>query len=126
MATTFASRLAEALTDSELNKAELARRIGMGRANVTHWLNGRGKMPSADNAEKAARVLGVNLAWPLRGDGPKRGPDDQSLARSILERAEQVIGVAKARMDLPREQRDKIERQIFAEAARRRSSPRDK
>lgn len=94
----------------------------MGRANVTHWLDGRGKKPSGDLVEKAARVLEVNLAWLLRGDGPKRGPDDQSLARSILERAEQVIGVALALMDLPPAQRDKIERQIIAEAARHRGA----
>ena len=92
----------------------------MGRANATHWLDGRGKMPSADNAEKAAAALGVNLAWLLRGEGPKRGPDDQSLARAIIERAEQVVTVAAAFADLPRDLRDRIERQIVAEATKHR------
>ena len=69
---TLAERVREALTESGLTIAELARRTGVKHATVSFWLSGKTKTMSASNANAAAQALGVSVRWLVDGFGEKR------------------------------------------------------
>lgn len=131
--TTFADRFKEALRARNISKSEFARRIVMSRSNASHWANGRAKNISAELMEKGALELGVNVAWLMRGEGPRSGPlpaVGESPSRYDLERTTEVEGVeltkaaievAKAFMALPENMRDDYKRKIETEALKHRS-----
>lgn len=124
MARSFQSRFREAFRVLGISQSQFARDIGMSRANVNHWLSGRGKAPSAELADLAAARLGVNLPWLLREEGQRdRAAPAQALPKletamevDGVEFTKQALQVAKAFMDLPRNRRDDYQRAIETEA----------
>lgn len=54
----FGRRLAEKLESKGWNQSDLARHAGMGRNNVSTWVNG-GSYPSRPNLLKIAKALGM-------------------------------------------------------------------
>jgi transcriptional regulator with XRE-family HTH domain len=127
MARTFSERFREALSELGVSGAQFARDSGMTRSNVSHWLSGRGRAPSAALAQRAADRLGVNLGWLLTGEGQKRTNPPRTVDRDAppfeameefggVELSKQAIRVARAFMDLGARRRKEIERQVIVEA----------
>jgi transcriptional regulator with XRE-family HTH domain len=84
MPTLFKDRLEEALREKGCTKAELARAIGLTRANMTHWFNGRAIKPGAVPVNRAAEFLGVSSLWLSDDKGPKR-PGSQKEGAKVQE-----------------------------------------
>src|SRR5262245_54381559 len=64
----FAQRLETARANSGLTQSELAAQAGVARQSISNWENG--KYPNLGPQLRAvAQVLGVSLAWLLRGEG---------------------------------------------------------
>lgn len=69
---TLGDRIRRAREDAGLNKAELARRIGVKHPNIGYWEHGQVATMRAENAVRLADACGVSLDWLLR-DGPDLG-----------------------------------------------------
>jgi transcriptional regulator with XRE-family HTH domain len=122
--TTFRQRFREAFAAMQARKpmtaAQFGRNVGMSRANVSHWMNGRGRVPTGRLANAAAAELGVNLTWLLEGTGP-RDKAPEATERRALEPAAEIQGmeltrdailVARAFMELPGNLRAEFKRRI--------------
>ena len=59
---TFQSRLKEALANSGLSQAELARRANIGRNSISDYLKGKYEAKQ-DKLHSLARVLNVDEGW---------------------------------------------------------------
>ena len=68
------TRLAEALTATGTTQQDLADRVGVVKATVSHWCSGRNEL-SIKTAEKIAEALNIRAAWLAFGDGPRREGD---------------------------------------------------
>jgi transcriptional regulator with XRE-family HTH domain len=125
MATTFQQRFREAFAalkrrEPDLNQSRFADSLGMSRANVSHWINGRGKMPSGGLADAAAARLGVATTWLVKGEGsPDRAaPIERKAALDLMmevdgmELSRDAILVARAFMELPGNKRAEFKRKI--------------
>lgn len=76
-AATLGGRLAEARAASGLDRAEVARRVGIPVGTLDAWEEGR-REPRANRISTLAGVLGVPLVWLMIGEGPRAagdGPD---------------------------------------------------
>lgn len=64
---TFKDRLEEACVARRISpdvaRAEIQRRTGLTRSNMSHWWSGRTKVPQVKAAVLAADYLGVNPLW---------------------------------------------------------------
>lgn len=69
---TLAERLAEAMTDSGVTAADLARATGAKAPSVHKWVHGATKNIRGANLVAAALLLNVNEAWLADGHGPKK------------------------------------------------------
>lgn len=58
----FRARLMQAMEETSVTQAELARRTGCGKENIHYYLHGR-QVPNFYNAYAIARALGVDLYW---------------------------------------------------------------
>lgn len=76
-----AKRLAEALADAGLKAQDLADKTGIGKASISHYLNGY-YCPGNIKAKKMADVLGVNPVWLMGFDVPKE-PDNPDYVCNI-------------------------------------------
>ncbi len=82
---TIADRIALRLEELKMTPAELARRIGVSKATVSHWLNGTTGL-KGENLTKAAAVLECSPTWlqtgrsSRRDDAPEDAPSDKDYA----------------------------------------------
>ena len=60
-------RLQNTRVDRGLNKAELARRVGVSAPTVTDWESGKIQNIESNNLQKVAKVLGVTVEFLLTG-----------------------------------------------------------
>ena len=58
----FAKQLKKAMTDAEMNQAELAAAIGKGKSSVSQYVSGR-NIPKEDVQKKIAEVLGCTVEF---------------------------------------------------------------
>jgi transcriptional regulator with XRE-family HTH domain len=65
-------RIASALAESQLEQAELARRVGVSRQAVNDWLKGRSVNIRPETLVRLADVLGVEIRWLATGHGPRK------------------------------------------------------
>lgn len=68
----FQERLKLALSESDLNQGEVARRAGISAGALTMWKNGTIMNPEARHIASIARVLGIQSDWLIDGKGPMR------------------------------------------------------
>ncbi|MCQ2122394.1 MAG: helix-turn-helix domain-containing protein [Fibrobacter sp.] len=94
---TFAERLKEELDKSQLSQAELAERIGVNRAMITHYLHGKCEA-RADVISKMARVFGCTEAWLMGYDIPLISEEEDELLLIFrkLSRRSRIALLAKA------------------------------
>lgn len=91
---TFTERLWEALDASDMTEREFrAKMVGLGmtRANLTYWFNGRAKDPSASWVDRAAELLKVSTAWLAAGRGPRSVGSAGSTAISARSPDERIL-----------------------------------
>jgi Zn-dependent peptidase ImmA (M78 family)/transcriptional regulator with XRE-family HTH domain len=95
---TVATRLAEVRSLSNLNQAELAKKVGVSSSLISHWEKGT-RVPSAAQLMELARQLGVALDYLLNSEvspdfqcRAKATRHDQSpdVDRALLNAAEQI------------------------------------
>lgn len=60
---TFGEMLLKLMDEKGINQAELARRSGMSKQNITELVKGRSKEPSFSKAVAIARALGVSVEY---------------------------------------------------------------
>lgn len=72
--TTISERFLEALSDSGMKAAELARSAYLTQGAISQWSTGSvaEKHAKASTAIKIAKALNVNVEWLISGEGPKR------------------------------------------------------
>ena len=58
----FAKRLKQAMSEKQINQAELASRIGKGKSSVSQYLSGK-NIPKPDVQEKISEVLGCTVEF---------------------------------------------------------------
>jgi transcriptional regulator with XRE-family HTH domain len=83
----FRDRLAQAMAQSAVSQADLARRIGVDRSTVSQLLAGAtARLPNAQVAAECAAALGVSADWLLGlSDRPERATDLIAAAMSMTE-----------------------------------------
>lgn len=67
------ARLATAMTVSDINRAELARRLHLSPATVSEWWT-KDAQPSSGALQRMARAARCNLHWLLTGEGSMELP----------------------------------------------------
>lgn len=67
------SRLRE-LFDADKSRSRTAEKLGVSRATIYYWLQGRTNSLDIDTLKKIAQVYGVNVQW-IFGDSEKKYPD---------------------------------------------------
>lgn len=122
---TFRDRLMECVREKGVQqkeaRAELMRVTGLGRANMTHWFNGRAKEPTGPAVIKAALYFGVEPLWLAREEGPKRAKATKSEAAHNGEEKRllrEAAALAVEWGDLSPSNRQKVRRQVQALAER--------
>lgn len=108
---TVARRFSEALNDNNMNQLELARRCGIGRSSVSHYINGT-HCPSNSRAGKLGRILGVNPAWLMGFDVDKyKEPEDTKEKERIVEKFskdDEMINIVKRLYNLSSDKKKAI------------------
>lgn len=66
-----AKRIREAMTDIGISQQELADKSKIGKSSISHYVNGTNE-PGNKSAYALAEVLGVNPAWLMGLDVPKK------------------------------------------------------
>lgn len=62
------------LFDSDKSRSQTAKKLGVSRATIYYWLQGRTHSLDIDTLKKIAQVYGVNVQW-IFGDSEKKYPD---------------------------------------------------
>lgn len=123
---TQSERIRQAREANDLNRAELARRVGVKPSAAVQWEQPAGTLPSAANLAKIAKITGVSFEWLATGRGTSRllatretsAIEIASFAHNLFE--ERLLQTARA---MPPKARDSLVR--FLEALLPRSvSPR--
>jgi transcriptional regulator with XRE-family HTH domain len=65
-------RIRQAREANDLNRAELARRVGVKPSAAVQWEQQAGTLPSAANLAKIAKITGVSFEWLATGRGTSR------------------------------------------------------
>lgn len=84
-----ASRLREMLDEKRISQQELADRSKLGKASISHYVNGSNE-PSSKSAFQMAQVLGVTPAWLMGFDVPKYPEATVEEAAQELNEAEEL------------------------------------
>lgn len=103
MPTTFAERLARAMTVAGKNRNELAKvlrsttgKMGISPSGIGQLLDGKSKSMTAENCARAARFLGVNSYWLATGEGSIAEPANLPLLAAepapLFENPEDLLG----------------------------------
>jgi transcriptional regulator with XRE-family HTH domain len=69
---TQSERIRQAREANDLNRAELARRVGVKPSAAVQWEQQPGTLPSAANLAKIAKITGVSFEWLATGRGTSR------------------------------------------------------
>lgn len=114
----FARRLREAINSSDLRgvrQSEQARQLGLDKALLSQWLNGRTANPQYLLVRKAAERLGVNVEWLLGEEVPQRAmgvAEDagdkatmRPTERGVMNLQQQKEAAAQLIEDMPRAER---------------------
>lgn len=80
---TRAERIAEAIASTDLNDAEVARRIGCKSQAVSQWKSGTTKDLKNDHLFALADLTGFEARWIATGEGPKRKAETADEARLL-------------------------------------------
>lgn len=83
-----ASRIKEAMNDMHMSAAELSRRSGIGKAAISHYVNGS-HCPHNDNAVALAKVLYVDPTWLMGFDVEKHSSNNNEL--KLTEQEKELI-----------------------------------
>lgn len=104
----FQYRLLKAIADREISASELSRISGVGKADISNYINGK-YLPKQDKVFLLARALGVDPGWLMTGDEPRRSRPDIVIADSDgdLHTLEAKI-LAKGIDSMPKVQREAI------------------
>jgi phage repressor protein C with HTH and peptisase S24 domain len=96
MKKTWNQIIREELSRTGISQAELARAVGISEASVSAWLSGATKTLKAENAEKAARKLGISTRYLLTGKQEVReSPGDYRPGPPVGDyEAAPVVGIA--------------------------------
>ncbi|WP_208348464.1 helix-turn-helix domain-containing protein [Pseudaestuariivita rosea] len=95
----FRDRLADAMTDKQMNQSQLARAIGVDRSTISQLLNDDGtRLPNAQVVGECASALGISTDWLL----------------GLTERPERAADLLAASMTMTRAPRALVDEQIFA------------
>ncbi len=83
--TTISERFLEALGDSGMKAADLARSAYLTQGAISQWSSGdvAEKHAKASTAIRIAKALNVNVEWLISGEGPKR-PGDASRPTGLV------------------------------------------
>lgn len=86
--TTISERFLEALADSGMKAADLARSAYLTQGAISQWSTGSvaEKHAKASTAIKIARALNVNVEWLISGEGPKRPGEDRKAPNLVFVR----------------------------------------
>lgn len=68
----FQYRLQKALAASGLTATELSERSGVGKADISNYINGK-YVGKQDKVYRLAQALGVDPGWLMTGDEPIKG-----------------------------------------------------
>lgn len=68
-------RIAEAINECGLSRAELAEKLGVTNATLTQWSKGDTKNLKLENLYNLADATGYSARWLAIGEGPKFGSD---------------------------------------------------
>lgn len=71
MSNEFQYRLQKALSDKGITASELSRLSGVGKSDISNYINGV-YIPKQDKCYMLARALDVDPGWLMTGDEPKR------------------------------------------------------
>jgi len=75
----FKTRLLKAISDKKLTASELSRLSGVGKSDISNYMNGV-YVAKQDKCYMLARALSVDPGWLMTGDEPARSSDsDDSL-----------------------------------------------
>jgi len=70
----FTVRLKRAMDMKQMKAVDLAKKTGIDRGSLSHYINGSYK-PSSANTDKLAEALGVDVAWLMGYDVPMTRSD---------------------------------------------------
>ena len=121
---TMSERIRQAREANDLNRAELARRVGVEPSAAVQWERKPGTSPSVTNLAKIASITGVAFEWLATGRGTSRllatretsAISIESFAHNLFE--ERLLEIARL---IPPKARDSLVR--FLEAVLPRSQP---
>lgn len=88
----FMMRLRQVLADKKMTASELSRRSGVGKSDISNYLNGR-YLPKQDKVYMLAKALGVNPGWLMTGI---EQVSDSSRVPVIVPNSEQFVKIAQA------------------------------
>lgn len=80
----FAENLREELAYSGMLKKELSAMSGVHKRAIDTYVRTKSSMPTADNAVKIAKALGVTVEYLVTGEAPSVSHEVNMLTRSIL------------------------------------------
>ena len=66
----FCQRLHEVMSEKNFDQADIIKRTGANKSNVSQWYNGKTK-PRSKNIKKLAHLFSCNSYWLDTGKGPK-------------------------------------------------------
>lgn len=84
-----AQRIKEALNEKGISAMELSRRSGVGKAAISHYVNGS-HVPHNKNAVLIAKVLDVNPTWLMGFDVDKK-VEPQERVDIVLSEEEKIL-----------------------------------
>lgn len=80
---TFNDRLLLALDEARLQRADLARHLGVSQAALSQLVKGRTRAMNAENTARAAAFLRVECLWLATGQGPMRSSAFSPMAADL-------------------------------------------
>ena len=88
----FQLRLRQLLADKKMTASELSRLSGVGKADISNYLNGK-YLPKQDKVYLLAKALNVNPGWLMTGI---EQITDNSRVPVIIPNSEQFVKIAQA------------------------------
>lgn len=71
------------LNEKNIKQSHAAKFIGVTKATVSDWVNGRSHLIKSDNALEVAKYFNVNYEWVINGKGPMRGDSVSIIGRPV-------------------------------------------
>jgi transcriptional regulator with XRE-family HTH domain len=86
----FKENLKAELVFSGMLVKELARRSGIKKNTIDNYLNVKNRIPSAENAVRIAKVLGVSVEYLVTGSGAQSRPAQEGASQNVCPEARAV------------------------------------